>query len=129
MLILSTSLSIFSMVKGTAVGIRSFLKIRKYLNKMQEQNETTLSKVLQNENERQNRPKMAIEYQPELTKESAEDQVLEKQEAKTYIFFNLRGNIERMETCLPNGTVLKSIPEKKTLNDTNDAVSQIQKSQ
>ena len=117
------------MVKGTAVGIRSFLKIRKYLNKMREQNETTLFKVLLNEKDCQNRPKMAIEYQPALTEESAEDQVLEKQEAKTYIFFNLRGNIERMETCLPNGTVLKSIPDKKALNDTNDASSQIQKSQ
>ena len=117
------------MVKGTAVGIRSFLKIRKYLNKMREQNETTLFKVLLNEKDCQNRPKMAIEYQPAFTEESAEDQVLEKQEAKTYLFFNLRGNIERMETSLPNGTVLKSVPEKKALNDTNDAFSQTQKSQ
>ena len=94
---------------------------------MREQNETTLSKVLLNEKDCQNCPKMVIEYQPALMEESAEDQVLEKQETKTYIFFNLRGNIERMETSLSNGTVLKSIPEKKALNDTNDAVSQVNK--
>ena len=85
---------------------------------MQQQNVTSLSKVLLNEKDCQNCPKMAIEYQPALTEESAEDQVLEKQEAKTCIFFNLRGNIERMETCLPNGTVLKSIHEKKALEET-----------
>ena len=50
---------------------------------MREQNETTLSKVLLNEKDCQNCPKMAIEYQPAFTEESAEDQVLEKQEAKT----------------------------------------------
>ena len=60
---------------------------------MREQNETTLSKVLLNEKDCQNCPKMVIEYQPALMEESAEDQVLEKQETKTYIFFNLRGNI------------------------------------
>ena len=48
---------------------------------MREQNETTLSKVLLNEKDCQNCPKMAIEYQPAFTEESAEDQVLEKQEA------------------------------------------------
>mgnify|MGYP007022852050 CR=1 FL=1 len=40
---------------------------------MREQNETTLSKVLLNEKNWQNRPKMAIEYQPAFTEESAED--------------------------------------------------------
>ena len=50
---------------------------------MREQNETTLSKVLLNEKDCQNCPKMVIEYQPALMEESAEDQVLEKQETKT----------------------------------------------
>ena len=116
MLLLSTSLSIFSMFKGTVVGIRSVIRIRERLNRMRDLNEVTLSKALENEKECQNRPKMAIKYQPDFSDESAEDTSLDKKIGTTHIFLDFRGNIEKMETSLPNGTVLKSTPEKNNLN-------------
>ena len=48
--------------------------------------------------------------------ESAEDASLDKKIGTTHIFLDFRGNIEKMETSLPNGTVLRSTPEKKDLN-------------
>ena len=51
-----------------------------------------------------------------------------KSKKQKHVSYNLRGNIERMETSSPNGTFLKSIPEKKALIDTSDAFSKIQKS-
>ena len=116
MLLFSTALSLFSMIKGTAVAIRSIYKIRKWLNKMRELNETSLCKALASEKECQNRPKMAIAYQPGFSDESAEDASLDKKIGTTHIFLDFRGNIEKMETSLPNGTVLRSTPEKKDLN-------------
>jgi hypothetical protein len=116
MLLLSMSLSLFSIFKGTAVGIRSILKIQGYLNKMQQLNKTTMCDALKSEKTSQNREKMAIEYQPDFSDESAEDTSLDKKIGTTHIFLDFRGNIEKMETSLPNGTVLKSTPEKNNLN-------------
>ena len=104
------------MVKGTVIGIRSVLRIRECLNKMRDLNEATLCKALENEKECQNRPKMAIEYQPDFSDKSAQDELLDKKIVTTHVFLDFRGNIEKMETSLPNGTVLKSTPEKKDLN-------------
>ena len=104
------------MIKGTVVGIRSVMRIRKCLNKMRELNEATLCKALENEKACQNRPKMAIEYQPDFSDQSAQDALLDKKIVTTHVFLDFRGNIEKMETSLPNGTVLKSMPEKKDLN-------------
>ena len=104
------------MFKGTVVGIRSVIRIRERLNRMRDLNEVTLSKALENEKECQNRPKMAIKYQPDFSDESAEDTSLDKKIGTTHIFLDFRGNIEKMETSLPNGTVLKSTPEKNNLN-------------
>ena len=116
MLLFSTGLSLFSMFKGTAVAIRSIIRIRGWLNKMRELNETTLCKALESEKECQNRPKMAIAYQPGFSDESAQDESLEKKIVTTHVFLDFRGNIEKMETSLPNGTVLRSTPEKKDLD-------------
>ena len=121
MLLLSTSLSLFSMIKGTAVAIRSIMKIRERLNKMRELNETTLCKALKNEKECQNRPKMAVEYQQNFSEESATDPLLVRKQGMTYIFLDSHGRIEKMETALPNGTVAKLTPEKKALIE-NDGI-------
>ena len=122
MLLLSTGLSLFSMFKGTAVAIRSIMRIRERLNKMRELNETTLCKAVKNEKECQNRPKMAVEYQQDFSEESATDALLVRKQAVTYVFLDSHGKIEKMETALPNGTVAKITPEKKALieNDCND---------
>jgi hypothetical protein len=116
MLLFSTGLSLFSLFKGTAVAMRSIYRIRKWLKKMRELNETSLCKALESEKECQNRPKMAIAYQPGFSDESAKDESLEKKIVTTHVFLDFRGNIEKMETSLPNGTVLRSTPEKKDLN-------------
>ena len=116
MLLFSTGLSLFSLFKGTAVAMRSIYRIRKWLKKMRELNETSLYKALESEKECQNRPKMAIAYQPGFSDESAKDESLEKKIVTTHVFLDFRGNIEKMETALPNGTVLKSTPEKNNLN-------------
>ena len=113
MLLLSTSLSIFTMVKGTVIGIRSVLRIRECLNKMRDLNEATLCKALENEKECQNRPKMAIAYQPDFSDESAQGSLIDKKVVTTHLYLDFRGKIEKMETSLPNGTVLKSTPETK----------------
>ena len=113
MLLLSTGLSLFSMFKGTAVAIRSILRIRERLNKMRELNETTLCKAVKNEKECQNRPKMAVEYQQDFSEESATDPLLVRKQAVTYIFLDSHGRMEKMETAMPNGTVAKITPEKK----------------
>ena len=104
------------MFKGTAVAIRSIIRIRERLNKMRELNETTLCKALESEKECQNRPKMAITYQPDFSDKSAQEALLDKKIVTTHVYLDFRGNIEKMETSLPNGTVLKSTPEKKDLN-------------
>ena len=104
------------MFKGTAVGIRSILRIRGHLNKMRQLNKTTLCNALKSEKKCQNRPKMAIEYQPDFSEESAQDALLDKKKVTAYVFLDALGNIEKMETSLPNGAVLKSTPEKKDLN-------------
>ena len=83
---------------------------------MQEFNETTLYNAVRSKKRCQNRPKMAIEYQPDFSEESAQDALLDKKIVTTHVFLDFRGNIEKMETSLPNGTVLKSTPEKKDLN-------------
>ena len=113
MLLFSSGLSLFSMIKGTAVAMRSIYKIRKWLNKMRELNETSLCKALECEKECQNRPKMAIAYQPDFSDESAQGSLLDKKVVTTHLYLDFRGNIEKMETSLPNGTVLKSTPEAK----------------
>ena len=112
MLLVSMSLSLFSIFKGTAVGIRSILKIQGYLNKMQELNKTTICDALKSEKTSQNREKMAIEYQPDFST-SEQDALLDKKIVTAHVFLDFRGNIEKMETSLPNGTVLKSTPEAK----------------
>ena len=101
------------MVKGTVVGIRSVIRIRERLSKMRDLNVATLCKALEKEKECQKRPKMAIEYQPAFSDESAQDALLDKKIVTAHVFLDFRGNIEKMETSLPNGTVLKSTPEKK----------------
>ena len=121
MLLLSTSLSIFSMINGTRVGIRSIRRIRKCLQKMWDLNEATLCKALKNEKACQNRPKMAVEYQQDFSEESATDALLVRKQAVTYVFLDSHGKIEKMETALPNGTVAKITPEKKALIE-NDGI-------
>ena len=116
MLLVSMSLSLFSIFKGTTVGIRSILKIQGHLNKMRQLNNPTLCDDLKSEKKSQNRAKMAIEYQPDFSDKSAQDELLDKKIVTTHVFLDFRGNIEKMETSLPNGTVLKSTPEKKDLN-------------
>ena len=115
MLLVSMSLSLFSIFKGTAVGIRSILKIQGYLNKMQQLNKTTICDALKSEKKSQNRAKMAIEYQPDFST-SEQDALLDKKIVTAHVFLNFRGAIEKTETALPNGTVLKSTLEKEVLN-------------
>ena len=110
MLLLSTSLSIFSMFKGTVVGIRSVIRIRERLNRMRDLNEATLSKALENEKECQKRPKMAIEYQPAFSDES------DKKIVTAHVYLDSTGKVEKTEIALANGNVLKSTLEKKDLN-------------
>ena len=103
------------MFKGTVVGIRSVIRIRERLNRMRDLNEATLSKALENEKECQNRPKMAIEYQPDFST-SEQDALLDKKKVTGYVFLDALGNIEKMETLLPNSVILHSTPVKKDLN-------------
>jgi len=121
MLLLSTSLSIFSMFNGTAVAIRSFIRIRECLNKMRELNQTTLCKTLKNEKECQDRPKMTVEYQQDFSEESATDALLERKQVVAHLFLDSLGNLKKMETAMLNGTVLKSTPE-KTIMTENDGI-------
>ena len=115
MLLFSTSLSLFSIFKGTAVAIRSIIRIRERLNKMRELNQTTLCKALKSEKECQNRPKMTVEYQQGFSEESDRDALLDKKITTAHVFFDSQGKVERMETALLNGTVAKTTPEKKSL--------------
>ena len=115
MLLLSMSLSLFSIFKGTAVGIRSILKIQGYLNKMQQLNKTTICDALKSEKECQSREKMAIEYKPDFST-SEQDALLDKKKVTGYVFLDALGNIEKMEIKLPNGAILQSTPVKKDLN-------------
>ena len=121
MLLLSTSLSIFSMVNGTVVGIRSIRKIRKCLEKMWGLNEATLCKALKSEKTCQNRPKMTVEYQQNFSEESATDALLERKQVVAHLFLDSLGNLKKMETAMLNGTVLKSMPE-KTIMTENDGI-------
>ena len=121
MLLLSTSLSIFSMFKGTAVAIRSIIRLREGLNKMRELNQTALCKTLKSEKECQNRPKMTVEYQQDFSEETAQDALLDKKIMTAHVFLDFRGNIEKMETLLPNGNVAKITTEKRSLNK-NDGI-------
>ena len=121
MLLLSTSLSIFSMVNGTVVGIRSIRKIRKCLEKMWDLNEATLCKGLKNEKNCQDRPKMTVEYQQDFSEESERDALLERKQVVTYLFLDSQGKVDRMETALLNNTVAKITPEKKFLIE-NDGI-------
>ena len=109
------SLSLFSIFKGTAVGIRSILKIQGYLNKMQQLNKTTICDALKSEKKSQNRAKMAIEYQPDFST-SEQDALLDKKKVTGYVFLDALGNVEKMEIALPNGAILKSTLLKKDLN-------------
>ena len=101
------------MFKGLFVGIRSVKRIREGLNKMRDLNVATLCKALENEKENQKPPKMAIEYQPAFSDESAQDGLLDKKIVTAHVFLNFRGAIEKTETALPNGTVLKIILPKE----------------
>ena len=121
MLLLSVSLSIFSMFKGTAVAIRSIIRIRECLNKMRELNQTTLCKALKIEKECQDRPKMTVEYQQDFSEESERDALLERKQVVTYLFLDSQGKVDRMETALLNNTVAKITPEKKFLIE-NDGI-------
>ena len=112
MLLVSMSLSLFSIFKGTFVGIRSILKIQGYLNKMQQLNKTTMCDALRSETESQNRPKMAIEYKPNFST-SEQDALLDKKEVTGYVFLDALGTIEKMEIKLPNSAILQSTPVKK----------------
>ena len=120
MLLLSTSLSIFSMVNGTVVGIRSIRKIRKCLEKMWDLNEATLCKGLKNEKNCQDRPKMTVEYQQNFSEESATDALLERKQVVAHLFLDSLGNLKKMETAMLNGTVLKSTPEKTIMTENDD---------
>ena len=113
MLLLSTTLSIFSMFKGLFVGIRAVRRIRECLNKMQDLNVATLCKALENEKECQKRPKMAIEYQPAFSDESAQDGLLDKKIVTAHVFLDSTSQVEKTEIALPNGTVLKIILPKE----------------
>ena len=104
------------MFRGTAVAIRSIIRIRGHLNTMRECNDTTLCNALRSKKSCQNRPKMAIEYQPDFSEESAQDALLNKKKVTAHVFLNSTGEIEKTEIALPNGTVLKSTPVKKDLN-------------
>ena len=115
MLLVSMSLSLFSIFKGTAVGIRSILKIQGYLNKMEQLNKTTICDALKSEKTSQNREKMAIEYKPDFST-SEQDALLDKKNVTGHVFLDAFGNIEKMETLLPNGSILKSTLLKKDLN-------------
>ena len=110
------SLSLFSIFKGTFVGIRSILKIQGYLNKMQELNKTTICDALKSEKTSQNREKMAIEYKPDFST-SEQDALLDKKKVTGYVFLDAFGNIEKMETLLPNSIILHSTPVKKDLKN------------
>ena len=109
------------MVKGTVVGTRSVIRIRKCLKKMRDLNETTLCKALKNEKVCQNRPKMTVEYQQDFSEESAQDALLNRKQVVTYLFLDSQGKVDRMETALLNGTVAKLTPEKKALFE-NDGI-------
>ena len=113
MLLLSVSLSIFSMFKGTAVAIRSIIRIQECLNKMRELNQTTLCQALKSEKECQDRPKMTVEYQQDFSEESERDALLDKKIVTTHVFIDSQGRVERMETALLNSTVAKITPDKK----------------
>lgn len=104
------------MFKGTAVGIRSIIRIREHLSKMRELNQTTLCKALKSKKECQNRPKMTVEYQQDFSEESDRDALLDRKQVVAHLFLDSMGNLERMETAMLNGTVLKGTPEKKDLN-------------
>ena len=116
MLLVSMSLSLFSIFKGTAVGIRSILKIQGYLNKMQQLNKTTICDALKSEKTSQNREKMAIEYKPDFST-SEQDALLDKKIVTAHVFLDpTTGKVEKMEIALPNGAILKSTLLKKDLN-------------
>ena len=109
------------MINGTRVGIRSIIRIRKCLKKMWDLNEATLCKALKSEKECQDRPKMTVEYQQDFSEETAQDALLDKKTVTAHVFLDFRGNIEKMETSLPNGTVAKITTEKKSLIE-NDGI-------
>ena len=109
------------MFKGTAVAIRSIIRIHECLNKMREQNQTTLGKALKSEKECQDRPKMTVEYQQDFSEESERDALLERKQVVTYLYLDSQGKVDRMETALLNNTVAKITPEKKALFE-NDGV-------
>ena len=121
MLLLSMSLSLFSMFKGTAVGIRSIIRIQGHLNKMRQLNKTTLCNALKSEKECQDRPKMTVEYQQNFSEQSEKDALLDRKQVVTYLFLDSQGKVDRMETALLNGTVAKMTPEKKALFE-NDSI-------
>ena len=108
------------MFKGTAVAIRSIIRIQECLNKMRELNQTTLCKALKSEKECQDRPKMTVEYQQGFSEESERDALLDKKVVTTHVFFDSQGKVERMETALLNGTVLKSTLEKKIMTENDE---------
>ena len=97
------------------------IRIRKCLKKMWDHKEATLSKALKNEKECQDRPKMTVEYQQDFSEETAQDALLDKKTVTSHVFLDFRGNIEKMETSLPNGTVAKITTEKKSLIE-NDGI-------
>jgi hypothetical protein len=120
MLLFSTSLSIFSMINGTRVGIRSIRRLRKCLKKMWDLNQGTLCKALESEKNCQDRPKMTVEYQQDFSEESERDALLDKKILTAHVFFDSQGKVERMETALLNGTVLKSTLEKKIMTENDE---------
>ena len=109
------------MFKGTAVAIRSIIRIQECLNKMRELSQTTLCQALKSEKECQDRPKMTVEYQQDFSEETAQDALLDKKTVTSHVFLDFRGNIEKMETSLPNGTVAKITTQKKSLIE-NDGI-------
>ena len=109
------------MFKGTAVAIRSIIRIQECLKKMRELSQTTLCQVLKSEKECQDRPKMTVEYQQDFSEETAQDALLDKKTVTAHVFLDFRGNIQKMETSLPNGTVAKITTQKKSLIE-NDGI-------
>ena len=109
------------MFKGTAVAIRSIIRIQECLKKMRELSQTTLCQVLKSEKECQDRPKMTVEYQQDFSEESERDALLDKKILTAHVFFDSQGKVERMETALLNSTVAKITPEKKFLIE-NDGI-------
>ena len=83
-------------------------------------NQGTLCKALESEKNCQDQPKMTVKYQQGFSEESERDALLDKKILTAHVFFDSQGKVERMETALLNGTVLKSTLEKKIMTENDE---------